>query len=276
MESVISVLKNAKSGVEVEEGLNLISTCHRDDILQSRHSCAQILNELSANENLMNAKLRRKLKRTLQFILSDTPTESGGDSMEIASILNLPSNPSALIAELKSCLALLQNGEILTEIEESITKLPLTEFLVRDENVDQLITTLEQFPDRTELQINAKLRRRVKRMIETLTNLKTPDQLAAASTVPPGRGGESEEEIVVTAVKKVPLAKTLELLSTVRTFSELEYALNSMDLPDFQAIKIDPHGQSVTCHPSSSPLRLQVRTLSHKSLQFKLSLGNLC
>jgi hypothetical protein len=263
MESVISVLGNAKSSAEVEEGLNLIATCPREDIVQHRQSCAQILNQLSANDDLMNAKLRRKVKRTLQFLLSETPQEAQGDSLEVVvpSVLpqiELPSNPSHLITELKNCLVLLQTGEMLTEIEETITKLPLLEFLVRDENVDQLITALEYFLNRTELQINAKLRRRVKRIIETLTNIQSRDQLAAAAVTATAASQEREQdEIIVTAVKKVPIAKTLELLSSVRSFHELEYALNSMELPDFQSIKADPHGLSclsvsVTLFVSSS------------------------
>jgi hypothetical protein len=62
-----------------------------------------------------------------------------------------------------------------TEIEEeSIPQVPIPEFLSRDQNVDQFILSLESFPERAglgwaDIQINSKLRRRVKRFVETLS-----------------------------------------------------------------------------------------------------------
>ena len=286
MEKVLNFLKEAKTGEEVDEGLGMLTSCGREEIELYHQQCLEIFNELSMNENIMNAKLRRKLKRILQFILSETTTESsgaatGGSSTQekSSSKTDEPSNPSHLFIEMNNCMKLLQNCPNTTEIEESISKVPIPEFLYRDQNVDRFIFSLESFPERADIQINAKLRRRVKRLVETLTALPS-----SSSSSSPGSGlsqghrqshGGDDEKIVVTVVKKVPLTQTLQLLNSVRSYHDLEYSLNSMELPDFQSIKSSPEGNEILFRPSSSfpsipPLALsQVNRLWSKSQPFK-------
>jgi hypothetical protein len=95
--------------------------------------------------------------------------------------------------------------------EESIPRVPIPEFLSRDQNVDRFLLSLESFPERAglgwaDIQINSKLRRRVKRFVETLSlsqlsHLCHPlhaSQPSPAQQSHGGGGGEDEEKIVVT------------------------------------------------------------------------------
>jgi hypothetical protein len=96
-----------------------------------------------------------------------------------------------------------------TEIEEeSIRQVPIPEFLSRDQNVDRFILSLESFPERAlgwaDIQINSKLRRRVKRFVETLSLSALPS--SSSSSCQPvshplpaqqshGGGGDEDEEL---------------------------------------------------------------------------------
>lgn len=253
MEKVLEILKGAKTGEELDEGLGLLTSCSREEIDLYRHQCLEVFDELTKNENLMNAKLRRKLKRILQFILNETTTEPSSTLVEENSSIQEKkeiTNPSStssstVVTAIKECLQVLQECSNLTEIEESIIKLPVTEFLSRDQNVDRFILALERFLERSDIQINAKLRRRVKRLMETLTALPSSSGNGSSQVSRQSQGGD-EDNIVVTVVKKVPIIQTLQLLNSVRSYQDLEYSLNSMELPDFQAIKSNPGGTKTT------------------------------
>ena len=99
--------------------------------------------------------------------------------------------------------------------EESIPRVPIPEFLSRDKNVDRFLLSLEIFPERAglgwaDIQINSKLRRRVKRFVETqLSHLCHASQPSPAQQSHGGGGGEDEEKIVVTVTVTVSVCRQL-------------------------------------------------------------------
>lgn len=164
-----------------------------------------------------------------EFEVNSQPSSSSSNSLHILQLIN-------------TCIPLLNHEQNIQEIEENITKLPLNEIIIRDSAVNEFIQALENFQNRSDIQINAKLRRRAKRLIESLMKLQS-NEVQSATT----EANINEENIVVTIVAKVPLSKTLELLKSVHSFHEMEYALNSMELPDFQTINKD-QSEGIPCY----------------------------
>lgn len=228
--------------------IQLIEANKTEEVLKLlKNKSESEVNELLNNSQL-NAKIRRKIKRLIEF--NPENGEGNGEEKEEQQEGNTGNNQEkkdvkvnsmVVLDSIKECLNVLKKKSF-NEVEEAIGKLPIAEFTVQDNDVMKLTHSLNEFMEENNEQMNAKFRRRVKRMLEMLANLSPGENLSGNTRGQATREEDEAEDIVMNVVEKVSLPRTLELLTTANKFRDVEYALNSMQLPDIKSFKDNSDG----------------------------------
>mmetsp|Transcript_784 Transcript_784/g.1301 ORF Transcript_784/g.1301 Transcript_784/m.1301 type:complete len:862 (+) Transcript_784:18-2603(+) len=254
MESIIASLREVTTPESVDECMNEIQKCDAAEITEHSSVISELLTAITSNENLkLNAKQRRKAKRLIQTLTAPVAT----DSSESISSSGLERD-----AYTDSVAAQFQSVKTAQDVEGAVVAIEMDKIPAGSGSIAGLISTLESVVENVELNLNSKQRRRVKRLIESLTALQAPPSEDAGAT-----------DVAVTPVEKVSNEETIQLLNRAGRVYDVECALNSMQLPDMKHIETLPaDSQEVRTvkELESTLLRLISSNLTNKKLRHRM------
>lgn len=241
MDELISKLKSGQSSESIEESIVAISAQDADSLQQHKQQIATALNTLIAdNAQLpfdMNAKLRRRIKRLLSSMTGSA--EPSSDQSEKSSRNNGYSDDydKKIDAVLDTYAKSLLGSSNCEDIEKILTSIPMNDIQHNSPGLNALHNQLNTIANNESIEMNAKLRRRLKRSIESIAKFtvteesikNTQNSYHPAYTPPPMPDPVSMDE-------------TIRLLSSAQNLADVEYAMNSYVsiLPPLGDEKEDP------------------------------------
>jgi hypothetical protein len=222
MDDLLLKLKGGQSSNDIEEAIVAISEQDAASLQAHKKTIANALNHLiDDNAKLefdMNAKLRRRIKRLLT---SMTPSEEHS-SQTSQTVSTNNDYDKKLDAELDGFAGSLKDLTNCEDIEKILTSIPMNDIKHNSPGLNMLHNQLNTIANNESLEMNAKLRRRLKRSIESISKLTVvipevtvQDNSYYSSYVPP------------VMPDPVSMDETIRLLSSVQTLAEVEHAMNS-------------------------------------------------
>jgi hypothetical protein len=205
IENLFSV-ENVEGVEGAVDKLSALCTADTDLSAQVSSACERFLREKS---DMCNAKARRKISRLIERLQ--------GNMKSTSNLSSVSESDSAFVGE-DHALSL-RGAASVEDIEQIIVQISSVQYdMCPKSQITDTINSMQATLDRTDVTMNAKLRRRINRLMQTLTEVKP---LAAA-----GVKAEKEKK----PIEKLPIPDTTQLLHDATTVSDVEAALNTMDL----------------------------------------------
>ena len=235
MDQLIEKLSAGQSSSEVEEAIVDISGQEAEVLQENRNVITTALNGLiDENAKLsfdMNAKLRRRVKRLLTALEGTGGAATGngngtnGAGASGGQVSEFSDNyDKQLDSQLEAFASSLTGVSDCEEIEKILQSVPMNDIQHNSPGLKSLHSQLEAISNNSNLEMNAKLRRRVKRSIESISKLTVvvhvPDVQSHQSSYYPTYVPPPMPDPVSTD-------ETIRLLKSVQTLSDVEYAMNS-------------------------------------------------
>lgn len=208
MDESIKYLFSVDNAEGVEVAVDKLSAlCNADVDLSAQVSsaCERFLREKS---DICNAKGRRKISRLierLQVYLKSPSDQSSSDCVVVG----------------EDHASSLKVASTIEDIEQIIVQISAVQYdQYPKSQIEDTINSMQSTLDRSDLTMNAKLRRRINRLIQMLSEIKPVQDLTA----------KSEKQKKPQVVQKLSIPETTKLLQEAATVSDVETGLNTMDL----------------------------------------------
>lgn len=227
MDELILKLNSGQSSQDIEDTIVAISAQDADSLQQHKNKITTTLTSLvddNAKLNFeMNAKLRRRIKRLLSSLTATGTQTSASVNDEYDKKLD---------AQLDALAQSLQNSTSCEEIEKIMATIPMNDIQHNSPGLNKLHKQLNTLANNDNLEMNAKLRRRLKRSIESISKLTIPVIPVSSNNSTyaqdGGTGGYNYPTYTPPPMPDpVSMDETIRLLSSVQTLRDVEYAMNS-------------------------------------------------
>ena len=230
MSEFVKRLQNCQSSKDIEDVVVDISAVGSETLQEHKHSLVVALNSL-IDENTtpqfdINSKLRRRIKR---LVATMTETNSSRSSAEADSV-NYDKEADAQFEALSNKIKEANSCE---DVENAVISITIKDIQYNSPGLEKLHQQLNAVVNDNNLEMNAKLRRRIKRMIESIEKVNVVQDQGVDDThytsyipTPPPRPAPVSTE------------ETVRLLTTAKSIADVEYAMNSYaSLPPIEHVE---------------------------------------